>query len=147
MNCLTNYREYLHTYEENWLNPQPASGFDTGFAPKEQKGYYVLELTPEQAAYLTPDRATLGTVWRYLSSAAQPVQTDSVCLCRKIVRWSGQSLDTAQLLVCLDIFADVGLLQLDKHHNDITVRLSSQEGKADLNQSQTMQRLLLAKES
>ena len=105
------------------------------------------QLTPEQAAYLTPDRATLGTVWRYLSNAAQPVQTDSVCLCRKIVRWSGQSLDTAQLLVCLDIFADVGLLQLDKHHNDITVRLSSPEGKADLNQSQTMQRLLLAKES
>jgi len=104
-------------------------------------------ITPEQAAYLTPDRATLGTVWRYLSNAAQPVQTDSVCLCRKIVRWSGQSLDTAQLLICLDIFADVGLLHLDKHHNDITVRLSSPEGKADLNQSQTMQRLLLAKES
>ena len=70
-----------------------------------------------------------------------------MCLCRKIVRWSGQRLDTARLLTCLDIFADVNLLYLDRHHNFISVRLSSPEGKADLNQSQTMQRLLLAKES
>ncbi len=104
-------------------------------------------VTPAQAAYLTPDRAALGTVWRYLSNAPQPVQESAVCLCRKIVRWSGMPLDTAQLLICLDIFADVGLLHLDKHHNDITVRLSSPTGKADLNQSQTMQDLLLAKES
>ena len=101
----------------------------------------------EQAAALLPDRATLGMVWRYLAGTAQPVQESAVCLCRKIVRWSGQSLDVSQLLICLDIFADVGLLHLDKHHNDITIRLSSPEGKADLNQSQTMQRLLLAKES
>ena len=105
------------------------------------------DITPELRAYLTPDRATLGMVWRYLSNASQPVQESAVCLCRKIVRWSGKPLDTAQLLICLDIFADVGLLYLDKHHNDITLRLSSPEGKADLNQSQTMQDLLLAKES
>ena len=86
-------------------------------------------------------------VWRYLSNAAQPVQESAVCLCRKIVRWSGQRLDVSQLLICLDIFADVGLLRFDKHNNDITIRLSDLEGKADLNLSTTMQRLLLAKES
>ena len=105
------------------------------------------QLTAELAAYLNPDRAALGMVWRYLTGAAQPVRSSAACLCRKIVRWSGKPLDTAQLLICLDIFADVGLLHLDKHHNDITIRLYSPEGKADLNQSQTMQRLLLAKES
>ena len=104
-------------------------------------------ISTEQAAALLPDRATLGIVWRYLTAAPQPIQESPVCLCRKIVRWSGQRLDTARLLTCLDIFADVNLLYLDRHHNFISVRLSSPEGKADLNQSQTMQRLLLAKES
>ena len=104
-------------------------------------------ISTEQAATLLPDRATLGMVWRYLTAAPQPIQESPVCLCRKIVRWSGQRLDTARLLTCLDIFADVNLLYLDRHHNFISVRLSSPEGKADLNQSQTMQRLLLAKES
>ena len=104
-------------------------------------------ISTEQAAALLPDRATLGMVWRYLTAAPQPIQESPVCLCRKIVRWSGQRLDTARLLTCLDIFADVNLLYLDRHHNFISVRLSSPEGKADLNQSQTMQRLLLAKES
>ena len=104
-------------------------------------------ISMEQAAALLPDRATLGMVWRYLTAAPQPIQESPVCLCRKIVRWSGQRLDTARLLTCLDIFADVNLLYLDRHHNFISVRLSSPEGKADLNQSQTMQRLLLAKES
>ena len=104
-------------------------------------------ISTEQAATLLPDRATLGMVWRYLTAAPPPIQESPVCLCRKIVRWSGQRLDTARLLTCLDIFADVNLLYLDRHHNFISVRLSSPEGKADLNQSQTMQRLLLAKES
>ena len=104
-------------------------------------------ISTEQAAAMLPDRATLGMVWRYLTAAPQPIQESPVCLCRKIVRWSGQRLDTARLLTCLDIFADVNLLYLDRHHNFISVRLSSPEGKADLNQSQTMQRLLLAKES
>ena len=104
-------------------------------------------ISTEQAAALLPDRATLGMVWRYLTAAPQPIQESPVCLCRKIVRWSGQRLDTARLLTCLDIFADVNLLYLDRHHNFISVRLSSPEGKAELNQSQTMQRLLLAKES
>ncbi len=105
------------------------------------------DLTREQACRLLPDRAMLAMVWRYLSAASQPVQEDAVCLCRKIVRWSSNPLDTDQMLTCLDIFADVGLLLLDRHHNYMTVRLTSSEGKADLNQSQTMQRLLRLKES
>ena len=104
-------------------------------------------ISQEQAAYLLPDRARLGMIWRYLSTLAHPVEDSPVCLCRKIVRWSGQSLDTAQLLVCLDIFAEAQLLQLEHRHNHILIRLASPEGKADLNHSQTMQDLLLAKES
>ena len=104
-------------------------------------------LTPSQAERLMPQRSVQAVIWRYLSSGAQPVQDTPVCLCRKIVRKTGQSLSVGQMLTVLDIFADVGLLQLQRQHNLITVRLSSREGKADLSTSKTMQRLLLAKES
>ena len=70
-----------------------------------------------------------------------------MCLCRKIVRWSGTSLNLGSLLLCLDIFADVGLLQTQRLHKHITIRLTPGQNKADLNTSRTMQKLLQLKES
>ena len=70
-----------------------------------------------------------------------------MCLCRKIVRWSGQPLSLEQLLTCLDIFREVGLLQAHRQHKNITILLTPGSTKADLNTSPTMQRLLHAKES
>ena len=72
-----------------------------------------------------------------------------MCLCRKIVRWSGSPMDLGQLLTCLDIFADVGLLQITRHHKYLELRVVQRQEKADLNASATMQRLndcLAAKE-
>ena len=113
-------------------------------------GYQALRtgrLTPAVATQLLPDRATLGLVWRYLDSACQPIQETPMCLCRKIVRWSGQAMSLEQLLTCLDVFRDVGLLELQRLHKYITIRLTPGQGKADLTQSQTMQRLNAVKES
>ena len=70
-----------------------------------------------------------------------------MCLCRKIVRWSGLPLNLGQLLTCLDIFSDVDLLQLQRQHKNIIIRLTADSGKADLNRSRTMQCLLRSKES
>ena len=59
-------------------------------------------------------------------------------------------MSLGQLLTCLDIFADVGLLQITRHHKYIELRTVQQQGKADLNASATMQRLsacLAVKES
>ena len=70
-----------------------------------------------------------------------------MCLCRKIVRWSGQALSLEQLLTCLDIFHEVGLLRLHKQHKNIAITLTHGSEKADLNTSCTMQKLLHAKES
>ena len=100
-------------------------------------------LTPEGAKLLTPSRGMLATVWRYLASVpGGTVQESPVCLCRKIVRWSGKPLDLEQLMTCLDIFRDVGLLQRQNRHQYITLRLTPGPQKADLNQSATMQLLL-----
>ncbi len=116
----------------------------------ESAGYRSLKegrITAREAAALTPDRATLGTVWRYLAGCGGEIQESPMCLCRKIVRWSSAPLTLGQLMTCLDIFRDVGLLQQQRHHKYITITLTPGSAKADLTQSQTMQLLLRAKES
>ena len=105
-------------------------------------------ITAAEAAALLPDRATLGAVWRYLAGCGGSfIKETPICLCRKVVRKSGNPLSVSQLLVCLDIFADVGLLHLDRLTKYLIIRLPATEGKADLQQSTTMQQLLRAKES
>ncbi len=104
-------------------------------------------LTPQAAAALLPDRTTLATVWRYLAAAPAPLQEAPICLCRKIVRWTGRPMSLGQMMTCLDIFRDVGLLDISRMHKHLTIRLTPGSQKADLNKSQTMQRLLQAKES
>ena len=103
-------------------------------------------LDAHAAEVLLPTRAMLSMVWRYLSCQRHPLQETPICLCRKIVRWSGCPLSLEQLLTCLDIFADVGLIQIQRLHKYIIIRLIPSESKADLSASQTMQRLLAAKE-
>ena len=104
-------------------------------------------LTPGIAEALLPERSTLAIVWRYLAANGCPELKESpICLCRKIVRWSGKPLGLAQM-TCLDIFQDGGLLQTRRMHKNITIRLTPGSNKADLSESQTMQRLLRAKES
>ena len=117
----------------------------------EAGNYHALtagRLTPGIAEALLPERSTLAIVWRYLAANGCPELKESpICLCRKIVRWSGKPLGLAQMMTCLDIFQDVGLLQTRRMHKNITIRLTPGSNKADLSESQTMQRLLRAKES
>ena len=119
-------------------------------ASPEMLGYHALHhqpVTPEIAAALLPDRATLALVWRYLSAEGGNILESPMCLCRKIVRWSGAPLSLGKLLTCLDIFADVDLLQTQRIHKNLSIRLTPGSDKADLNLSRTMQLLLQAKES
>ncbi|MBQ8354893.1 MAG: single-stranded-DNA-specific exonuclease RecJ [Oscillospiraceae bacterium] len=102
-------------------------------------------LSPAAAEKLLPDRVTLGDVWRYLAAAGPSIRENPICLCRKIVRRSGRPLSVGKLLTCLDIFADVGLLKTHRLHKYIRIDLLHTSGKADLNQSNTMQLLLRAK--
>ena len=99
------------------------------------------------ATALCPDRTMLGIVWRYLAALGRPVQEAPMCLCRKIVRWSDNPMSLGQMMTCLDIFAEVGLLRVQRQHKYITIELTPGPGKADLTTSQTMQQLLRGKES
>ena len=116
----------------------------------ETAGYHAMttgRLTPQIAESLLPERATLAMVWRYLASSPTDIEESPICLCRKIVRWTGKSLSLGQLMTCLDIFRDVGLLDMARIHKNLHIRLTPGNKKADLTTSQTMQRLLQAKES
>ena len=116
----------------------------------ETAGYHAMttgRLTPQIAESLLPERSTLAMVWRYLAAASADIEESPICLCRKIVRWTGKSLSLGQLMTCLDIFRDVGLLDMARVHKNLHIRLTPGSQKADLTTSQTMQRLLQAKES
>ena len=104
-------------------------------------------LSPETAQILFPDRELLALIWRYFAHFCQnELREEPLCLCRKIVRWSGKDLSLGQMLTCLDIFSDVGLLETHRTNNYITIRLPQVTEKRDLNESRTMQRLKAAKE-
>ena len=135
------------TVQMNVLDIRPSCSADCS---ADTAGYRALlenRITPEIARMLYPERSTLATVWRYLAASSRPIEEPPLCLCRKIVRWSGTPLSLGQLMTCLDIFRDVGLLQTRKLHKYIAVHLTPGPQKADLNESRTLQRLLQVKES
>ncbi len=105
-------------------------------------------LTREGANMLLPTRQTLAFVWRYLAARKETdIRESPICLCRKIVRWAGKPLSLEQMMTCLDIFRDAGLLQQQRQHKYITLRLTPGPQKADLSQSATMQLLLQCAEA
>ncbi len=135
------------TVQMNILDIRPCCSADCS---PDVSGYHALQqrrVTAECAGGLIPDRATLAMVWRYLAGSRGVIRETPMCLCRKIVRWSGVPLSLGRLLTCLDIFADVGLLQAQRQHKYLLIQLTPGSEKADLNQSQTMQYLLHVKES
>ena len=56
-------------------------------------------------------------------------------------------LSLGQLMTCLDIFADVGLLKYTRQHKYLNITITAGNQKADLNTSATMQTLQRMKES
>ena len=134
------------TVQMNVLDIRPSCNAECS---PETAAYHALvsgQLTAQIAASLIPERAMLAMVWRYLAAAPAAIQESPICLCRKIVRWTGKPMSLAQLMTCLDIFRDVGLLEVARLHKYITIRLTPGSEKADLNTSQTLQRLMKAKE-
>ena len=102
----------------------------------------------QELAVLYPERVMLAAVWKYLAGLGTgSIQETPVCLCRKIVRRSGLPMSVSQMLTCLDIFSDVGLLRKQRLNKYIHITLAPPDKKADLTQSTTLQRLLQAKES
>ena len=135
------------TVQMNVLDIRPSCSADCSADTSQYRAMAENRLTPEIARMLYPERSTLALVWRYLAACGTTVQESPLCLCRKIVRWSGKPLSLGQLMVCLDVFRDVGLLQTQRLHKYISIHLTPGPQKADLTESPTLQQLLHVKES
>ena len=136
------------TVQLNIQDIRPSCQFDCCCDCSNYRKLNTGALSPQEASALLPDRATLGAVWRYLAScSASPIEETPDCLCRKIVRKARLPLSLEKMLVCLDIFADVKLLRVQRMKKKLVIQLSPAGEKADLQTSKTMQILLQAKES
>ena len=141
---INEYRDE-RTVQMNVLDLRPACNAECDPETGHYRALLEGNCSREAAALLLPDRATLGTVWRYLSAAPEHRESP-MCLLRKIVRWSGAPMSLEKLLVCLDIFSDVALLEVHRQQKHLVIRVANPQQKADLNQSATMQRLNAMKE-
>lgn len=139
INCYQGER----SLQMNVVDIRPSCAVPCGTETAHYRALLQGSFTPEDAQYILPDRERLATVWRYLAAQGEnPIEESPICLCRKIVRWSGKPLTLEQLMTCLDIFRDGGLLTQQRLHKYISIRLTPGTQKADLTQSATMQRLL-----
>jgi single-stranded-DNA-specific exonuclease len=137
----------VKSVQMNLLDIRPACSQSCDTDMTDYQALRSRQLTKAQADRIYPDRAALTAVWRYLDACPQEtVEEDPLCLCRKIVRRWGKPLPVSGMMACLDIFRDVGLLDIQRKHKTIGIRLHRQSAKADLNSSQTLQYILERKE-
>ena len=94
-------------------------------------------LSCAEAGELLPTRQDFVAVWRYLSAFCRDEQLaeELGCLSRKISRCTGLALSPAKTRVCLDVFAEQGLLQLEQRPKALHIRLCADGRKVDLEQS------------
>jgi single-stranded-DNA-specific exonuclease len=126
----------------NILDIRPSCKVECGDDSAAYRALCQNTITAAQAKDILPDRNTLGLVWRYLAACpGTEIQETPECLCRNIVRWSEQPLSVGKLLACPDVFADVGLINLQHLHKNMTVERLPAIQKADLQASRTLQKL------
>lgn len=117
--------------------PEELCGVDPELYRRLRRGC----LNPEEAGRLTPRRQQLGDLWRYLESRSGVIQESPICLCRKTIRRFGRPLTLSQMLVGLDMFAEAGLLRLERRQKYLVIALENQPEKKDLTQTETMKEL------
>ena len=104
-------------------------------------------LAPEDAARLLPTRREFVAVWRYLiaNSRESRLQEDFSCMSRKITRTAAETLTLGKTRVCLDVFAEQGLIELRACRRCYQIRITTDGRKVDLDASPIVRALRAAK--
>ena len=63
------------------------------------------------------------------------VQDDFACLCRKILRHTGAACSMSRIRVCLDVFDEMGLIDLEQQAKYLSITITAQGKKVDLAKS------------
>ena len=100
-------------------------------------------LSQDDLERLIPARQDFVAVWKYLAASAQNgvVCEEFGCLARKITRFAGYACGGSKIRVCLDVFQEQGLLQMEQRPKLLVIHLTSDGKKVDLEQSPTLQHL------
>ena len=100
-------------------------------------------LTRREAAALLPSREEFVVLWRYLKGHAgqSPLEETAHRLARNIARSAGRRETVMRTLVCLEVFDERGLIQLEHTTDHLHIALRTVEGKVDLDESWIMRRL------
>ena len=104
-------------------------------------------LSMAEAEELLPCRMDFIAVWRYLTAHAENgwLQEEAGCLSRKIARYAAAPCCPGKTWVCLEVFAEQGLLVLEQRPRMLRIRLTSEGKKVDLEQSQILRHLKMQK--
>ena len=104
-------------------------------------------LSMAEAEELLPCRKDFIAVWRYLTAHAENgwLQEEAGCLSRKIARYAAAPCCPGKTWVCLEVFAEQGLLRLEQRPRTLRIRLTSEGKKVDLEQSQILRHLKMQK--
>ena len=108
-------------------------------------------LSPADAARLLPNRDEFVAVWRYLiaNSGSGALREDFFCMSRKITRTAAgtaaQGLTLGKTRICLDVFAEQGLIDLQTARRCYQIRVVNDGRKVDLNSSPIVKALRAAK--
>ena len=104
------------------------------------------ELGQEEAALLTPTRDELVAVFRHIKANAEKgVLCASAATLYRKVRYESRlcgHMNAGKLLVCLDIFRECGIFSYEQTGGELVVRLLNYQGKADINGSAVLKRLM-----
>ena len=103
-----------------------------------------LLLTTHEARTLIPSREEFVALWRYLQRqcAGRGEVTDTPArIARGAARAAGQKETLPHTLVCLDVFAERGLIYLRSRSDLLTISLAPVEQKVDLEASGILRRL------
>ncbi len=101
------------------------------------------QLTADEAGLLLPQRPEFVAVWRYLASHSRDggLEDDCCCMSRKISRYAGIPASFVRTKICLDVFAEQGLIDLRQTGRTVHITLTSGGRKVNLDGSRILMRL------
>ncbi len=100
-------------------------------------------LTPREASRLLPSREQFVRVWRFLEreAGAAALTSPGLPLLRRIAAELSGADAFARTALCLEVFAERGLITLERSGDTLTIRLNAGGEKVELEESSLLRRL------
>ena len=105
--------------------------------------YHEGTLLPGEAAQLLPGRQEFVVLWRYLWQQNKDGQCcdTAACLARKLSRACKLQFAPERVRICLDVFCELGLIQMEERQSVLRLTRSKTAGKVQLEGSRILQAL------